>query len=95
MVEFVTTFPAAPLFMFAMGVGLVYSRRQTASYALTRGATLLVAAYVLNALRTYIPVSIGLKAGLLSQDVIWYGDPLMSLLEVDILHFAPPGLPFF
>ncbi len=40
-VEFVTGFPAAPLFMFVMGVGTVYSRRQDAGYAIGRGASLL------------------------------------------------------
>lgn len=93
-VKNLTTFPAAPLFMFAMGIGLVYSRRQAASYALKRGALLLATAYVLNLLRGYIPNCIGLRTGLLSEDALWYGHPLGNLLEVDILHFAGLSLMF-
>ena len=87
-VEFVTGFPAAPLFMFVMGVGTVYSRRQDAGYAIGRGASLLLMAYLLRAARGYIPWSLGIKLGLLAQDAVPYGDVVQSLLEVDILHFA-------
>ena len=87
-VEFVTGFPAAPLFMFVMGVGTVYSRRQDAGYAMGRGASLLLMAYLLSAARAYIPWSLGIKLGLLAQDAVPYGDVLAGLLEVDILHFA-------
>ncbi|HAI87471.1 MAG TPA: hypothetical protein DCL63_10840 [Firmicutes bacterium] len=87
-VEFVTGFPAAPLFMFVMGVGTVYSRRQDAGYAIGRGASLLLMAYLLNAARGYIPWALGIKLGFLAQDAVPYGDVLQSLLEVDILHFA-------
>ena len=65
-VEFVTGFPAAPLFMLVMGVGTVYSRRQDAGYAIGRGASLLLMAYLLNAARGYIPWSLGIKLGLLA-----------------------------
>lgn len=91
-VEFVTGFPAAPLFMFAMGVGTVYSQRQDAGYAIRRGASLLIMAYLLNAARGFIPWSLGMRLGLLTEDAVPYGNPLFSLLEVDILHFA--GLSF-
>jgi len=87
-VEFVTGFPAAPLFMIVMGVGTVYSRRQDAGYAIGRGASLLLLAYVLSAARGYIPWSLGIKLGFLARDAVPYGDVLQSLLEVDILHFA-------
>jgi len=85
--ENIATFPAAPLFMLAMGTGLVYSRRQTAEYAFKRGALLLVAAYVLNALRGFIPISLGLMIGRFAEESLWY-EPIMSFLEVDILAFA-------
>lgn len=85
--ENIATFPAAPLFMLAMGIGLVYSRRQTAAYAFKRGAMLLLGAYVLNALRGFIPVSLGLAIGRFTEESLWY-EPIMSLLEVDILAFA-------
>ncbi len=87
-VEFASTFPAAPLFMLVMGVGTVYSRRQDARYAMGRGASLLVTAYLLNAARSYIPWSLGIELGFFAQDAVPYGDVLQSLLEVDILHFA-------
>lgn len=72
-VEFVTCFPAAPLFMFVMGVGIVYSRRQDAGYAIGRGALLLAMAYLLNVARGYIPWTLGIKLGFLVQDAVPYG----------------------
>ncbi|HOG45610.1 MAG TPA: heparan-alpha-glucosaminide N-acetyltransferase domain-containing protein [Anaerolineae bacterium] len=87
-VELITTFPAAPLFMFMMGVGLVYSRRQSAGYALKRGLLLLLAAYLLNALRGFVPWTLGIQAGLVDSEAVPYGDVVLSLLEVDILHLA-------
>ncbi len=91
-IEFITCFPAAPLFMMAMGVGTVYSRRQDARYAFSRGAWLLATAYLLNAARLFIPLLLGLRLGFLTPDGILYDHVVLSLLEVDILHFA--GLAF-
>lgn len=90
--EFLTAFPAAPTFMFAMGACLVYSKRQSARYAARRGLSLLLAAYLLNALRVFLPGLIGIKLGIFTKGSIPYGDLLLNLLDVDILHFA--GLSF-
>lgn len=73
---------------FVTGVGIVYSRRQDVAYAIGRGASLLLTAYLLNAARGYTPWSLGIQLGLLAQDTVPYGDVFQSLLEVDILHFA-------
>ncbi|MGE5588764.1 MAG: heparan-alpha-glucosaminide N-acetyltransferase domain-containing protein [Clostridia bacterium] len=89
-----TTFPVAPLFMFAMGVGAAYSRNQDAPYAVSRGGVLLLTAYLLNALRAYIPWWLGLKAGLLPAETIPKGNVVLTLLEADILQFAGLSLIF-
>ena len=87
-VESATGFPAAPLLMFVMDVGAVYSRRQDARHALGRGATLPMAGYLLNAERGFIPWSIGIRLRRMAKDVVPYGDIVQGLIEVDILHLA-------
>jgi len=82
------TFPAAPVFLFAMGMGSVYSRSQSAGHAALRGLLLLAGGYGLNAIRFYLPVLLGVKTGLLSIEVFHYNTPLLFLLETDILHLA-------
>lgn len=54
--------------------------------------SLLLAAYLLNALRVFLPGLIGIKLGIFIKGSIPYGDLLLNLLDVDILHFA--GLSF-
>lgn len=75
---------AAPAFMFAMGVGVAYSRRNDAMTMLQRGIKLVIAGYLLNVVRC-IP-----------QLLLWqggYGEShydlfLEELFLFDILHFA-------
>ena len=49
----------APMFMFAMGVGMSYTIRNKPKELLKRGAELFGLAYILNICRFLIPYSIG------------------------------------
>ena len=79
---------AAPMFMIAMGLGIVYSKHRSPKELFIRGLKLFLFAYVLNFLRD------GLRAIICS--IALYGfDPdttLYCICNVDILHFA--GLTF-
>lgn len=75
---------AAPAFMFAMGVGVAYSRRSDAAIMAQRALKLIVAGYLLNVMRC------------LPQLLLWqggYGEEhhdsfLEELMLFDILQFA-------
>lgn len=75
---------AAPVFMAAMGIGITYSRRTDAGTMLRRGCKLLIAGYLLNAVRA-LPV---LALVWLKGDVSYYAETVNELTTIDILHFA-------
>jgi surface polysaccharide O-acyltransferase-like enzyme len=50
---------SAPMYLFAMGIGFVYSRRQTAALLVKRGITLIGIFYLSNTCRFLIPYLIG------------------------------------
>lgn len=81
--EFLAGPAAAPVFMFSMGVGMVYSRHSTSGQMAIRGVKLLRNAYLLNFFKGFILLMIG----------YWLGQsipmpPIAGLLYVDILQFA-------
>ena len=81
---------AAPVFMFCMGVGIVYSRRSQWDKMIKRGATLLLAGIGVNVFEFFIPYYVyGFLFG--SWDVFTIAGGLL-LFCVDILAFA--GLSF-
>ena len=82
------TIPAAPLFMFAMGIFSVYSRKQGVAQAFKRGQLLLLAGYALNFVRGFLPALIGVQTGRFAMESVPYGNALFLLLETDILHLA-------
>ena len=88
-IEFIGSPPAAPIFMFLLGVGIVYSKNNSANILFKRGIYLFSLGYILNFFRDFIPYM------LLS---IKYADPsykveaIDSLFGIDILPFA--GLTF-
>lgn len=93
-VQFLGGVPAAPVFMFMLGVGIIYSRRNTPSILIKRGATLIILGYLLNILRSVIPESINLLNGYSSYttlEEIFYD----NFFYVDILQFAGLALIFF
>lgn len=82
-VEFTGGPLAAPVFMFSMGIGMIYTRHNTPEDFFRRGARLLIAGYLLNFARQTLPQLIGHAMGI---------DPgidiIGGLLCVDILPFA-------
>jgi len=83
--DFLGSVPAAPVFMFLMGVGFVYSRHQEPKYFAKRGLQLLVGAYVLNILRGLIPCLIVWWQTGYQED---YAYAWETVFFVDILQFA-------
>ena len=81
---------AAPIFMFCMGVGIVYSRHSQWGQMIKRGITLFLAGIVVNVFEFFIPYYVyGYLFG--SWDVFTIAGGLL-LFCIDILEFA--GLTF-
>ena len=77
---------AAPVFMFTMGVGMVYSRNQEPSYYIKRGLKLLQLGFFVNVGEFFVPYF--LAGNLLGQwDIFPIADGLL-LFCIDILEFA-------
>lgn len=74
---------AAPVFMFSMGIGIIYTRKSTPKDFMRRGLKLLITGYCLNFVRQTLPQLIGLAFGI-DYDL----DIIGGLLCVDILPFA-------
>lgn len=98
-VNFLGAPPAAPVFMFCLGVGLVYSRHSTPNLLVRRGLWLWFLGYLLNFLRGTLPLLVGaswidpatpLLGGASVQQVA-----LRHLFMVDILPFAGLAFLFF
>ena len=75
---------AAPVFMFAMGVGMVYTKRRNPRAFAIRGLKLLAAAYILNVVRMTVPYCLALLSG--DSWGSWTAVDTIGL--VDILQFA-------
>lgn len=75
---------AAPVFMFAMGVGVAYSRNTEGRTMFLRGLKLLGAGYLLNAVRC-LPQLLLWKAGFGEQHYDWF---IEEIYLFDILQFA-------
>ncbi len=91
-VEFLGSPPAAPVFMFLLGVGIVYSRKITSKVLLSRGVKLIVLGYVLNFVRDFIPYMI---LGKSENNLEYITEAWDSLFGIDILPFAGLALIFF
>lgn len=77
---------SAPMYLFAMGIGLVYSRRITFSQQIRRGIILIGIFYLSNTCRFLIPYLIGYR---ISGDREQFIVPLMyRWLGNDVLLFA-------
>lgn len=76
---------AAPVFMFAMGVGIVYSKHQEPFYLIKRGILLMLLGLVVNLGEYFVPHYLG-KA-LLGKDVFAL-PTYLYLFIIDILAFA-------
>ncbi len=82
------TAPAAPVFMFLMGVFFVYPGSKSLEENLLRGVKLLILGYILNILRFVLPTLVLLGAGLTSSEDLGSEGPQELFLVLDILQFA-------
>ncbi|MBP2622765.1 heparan-alpha-glucosaminide N-acetyltransferase domain-containing protein [Streptococcus oricebi] len=85
--DFVGTVPAAPVFMFLMGLGIVYSRKNDPATYYKRGALLFLSGFILNVLCGFLP---NLVQAFLSpqSSQTFLTQAIMNLFEIDILPFA-------
>ncbi len=83
-IEFVGGPLAAPVFMFAMGLGVVYTKHRNPRAFAIRGLKLLGVAYLLNVVRMTIPYCLTLLSG--GSWGSW--TVLDTITLVDILQFA-------
>lgn len=84
-VEFAGGPLSAPIFMTAMGVGLAYSKNQTAGGLAARGKILIKQGYVLGFLR-YALITLVLYT--MTNDDSWLVAGVKHMLFLDILQFA-------
>jgi len=85
-VEFLGCAPAAGVFMFAMGVGMVYTRHNSPKEFAFRGLKLLLMGYILNFFRETLLVLVG---NIFQIENNYQDESLFStLMTVDILQFA-------
>ena len=75
---------AAPVFMFAMGVGMVYTKHRTPRAFAMRGLRLLLASYLLNVVRMTIPFYLAHLSG----DSWGHWTVVDTIGLIDILQFA-------
>ncbi len=77
---------SAPMWMFAMGVGIVYTRHNATRALIRRGLTIIGFFYLLNTFRFLIPYLIGYG---ITGDRVQFIDPLLyRFLGNDVLFFA-------
>lgn len=88
-IEFIGGPLVAPVFMFTMGMGMIYTRHSKPSDFIKRGVILLIGGFALNFVRQTGPFMISDATGVDPGSVF---STLESFFIVDILHFA--GLSF-
>lgn len=77
---------SAPMYMFVMGIGMAYTRKNSPMQHFVRGAKIFAAGYILNICRFLIPYLIGYA---FTADGAKYIEPLLyKCLGNDILTFA-------
>lgn len=77
---------SAPMYMFVMGIGMVYTSKNTSWNHFTRGVKIFTFGYLLNICRFLIPYSIGYAV---TGDYSTYIEPLIyKVLGNDILTFG-------
>ena len=74
---------AAPVFMFCMGIGMIYTRHDSSAEFIKRGCKLMITGYILNFFRQTLPMLIAMM-----MDIETGYDLMGGLLNVDILQFA-------
>ena len=82
-VEFLGGPLAAPVFMFCMGIGMIYTRHSEPADFIKRGIKLLIMGYALNFFRQTVPMFIAM-----ALDIDTGFSLIGGLLNVDILPFS-------
>ena len=91
-IDFVGGAPAAPVFMFLLGIGVVYTKKADPAIFYRRGLLLILGGYILNLLR-----------GTLPHLIRWWNSGNQEFLQksfqefvsIDILQFAGLAMIFF
>ncbi|WP_040194723.1 heparan-alpha-glucosaminide N-acetyltransferase domain-containing protein [Clostridium culturomicium] len=91
-IDFVGGLPAAPMFMFLLGVGVNYTKHEEPKVFFKRGLMLLAGGYILNFLRGFLPYLINY---FILRDLSFYYGALVQLFSVDIFQFAGLAMIFF
>ena len=90
-VDFLGGPPAAPVFMFLMGVSMMFSKSQNLKKGVARGLKLLAAGYALNICRSTLPMLLILD-GQWGRALEEFGYPMsLTVRCIDILQFAGVG----
>jgi hypothetical protein len=76
---------AAPIFMFALGVGIVYTRHSSPKEFAIRGLKLIATGYVLNFFRETLLL---IAANVFSVETTYQKDWIDTIGRIDILQFA-------
>ena len=84
-IEFLGSPPAAPVFMLALGVGVVYSKKNSAEDLATRGCRMFVMSYIYNLLVYALPHIILFFT---DKDTEHLATAIEEFSNVDILQFA-------
>ena len=82
-IEFLGGPPAEPVFLFCIGIGMIYSKHNSPLDYVKSGLKLLLAGYLLNFFRQTLPQFIGIMIGV-GEGL----DPIGGLFMVDIFQFA-------
>lgn len=82
------TAPAAPIFMFIMGLFFIYSAPKTMIQNICRGLKLIALGYILNFLRFTVPLSLALATNLCTTKDLLPNTMMSLFFTVDILQFA-------
>jgi uncharacterized membrane protein len=84
--------PAAPVFMFLLGAGIIYSSKSEPYILLKRGIIIFLGGYLLNFLRGTMPNLIGY---VFTSENELFDQSIIELISVDILQFAGLTLIYF
>ncbi len=76
---------SAPVFMFCMGIGIAYSKRQNIRYFFSRGKKLFLQGWLLNIARDVIPMVL---IWLIKRDPEIISIIIYNAFSIDILHLA-------
>ncbi|MBN2795662.1 MAG: hypothetical protein JXR88_09665 [Clostridia bacterium] len=91
-VDFLGGIPAAPVFMFLMGVGIVYSKKSDPKTLFKRGIKIMVLGYFLNFMRGVLP---NLFHAFFLSDSSFLREAAVEFSYVDIFQFSGLALMTF